>query len=171
MIHQINRNEWLVSFSISTRFRAKFKLIFVLRGESHIDFRTQCVIVTLVGGGVIANDVLIMRKVIEFQNSWIVRSSRSEVFLVKGVLKICSKSTGEHPCRSVISFIEIALRHGCPPANLLHIFRTTFTKNTSGWLPVNFHWLQNSFSCPTAAHLCRWSISRNSNRKAIKSSF
>ena len=68
VIHQINRNEWLVSFSISTRFTAKFKLIFVLRGESHIDFRTQCVIVTLAGGGVIANDVLIMRKVIAFQN-------------------------------------------------------------------------------------------------------
>ena len=69
VIHQINRNEWLVSFSISTRFTAKFKLIFALRGESHIDFRTQCVIVTLTGGGVIANDVLIIRKVIEFQNS------------------------------------------------------------------------------------------------------
>ena len=31
------------------------------------------------------------------------RSSRPEVFLEKGVLKICSKFTGEHPCRSVIS--------------------------------------------------------------------
>ena len=26
------------------------------------------------------------------------RSSRSEVFLRKGVLKICSKFKGEHPC-------------------------------------------------------------------------
>ena len=31
------------------------------------------------------------------------RSSAPEVFLVKGVLKICSKFTEEHPCRSVIS--------------------------------------------------------------------
>ena len=31
------------------------------------------------------------------------RSSPSEVFLGKGVLKICSKFTGEHPCRSAIS--------------------------------------------------------------------
>ena len=31
------------------------------------------------------------------------RSSHPEVFLGKGVLKICSKFTGEHPCRSVIS--------------------------------------------------------------------
>ena len=36
-----------------------------------------------------------------------------------GVLKICSKFTGEHPCPSVISikfqsnFIEITFRHGC----------------------------------------------------------
>ena len=32
------------------------------------------------------------------------------------------------------SFIEITLRHGCSPANLLHIFRTPFLKNTFGWL-------------------------------------
>ena len=31
------------------------------------------------------------------------RSSHPEVFLGKGVLKICRKSTWEHPCRSVIS--------------------------------------------------------------------
>ena len=30
--------------------------------------------------------------------------------------------------------IEIALRHGCSPVNLLHIFRTSFPRNTSGWL-------------------------------------
>ena len=30
-------------------------------------------------------------------------NSRPEVFLRKGVLKICSKFTGEYPCRSVIS--------------------------------------------------------------------
>ena len=65
------------------------------------------------------------------------RSSPSEVFLGKGVLKICSKLTGEHPCRSTTSikllcnFIEVALRHGCSSVNLLHIFRTPFLKNTS----------------------------------------
>ena len=32
------------------------------------------------------------------------------------------------------NFIEITLRHGCSSANLLHIFRTTFLKNISGWL-------------------------------------
>ena len=68
------------------------------------------------------------------------RSSHPEVFLEKGVLNICSKFAGEHPCRSAISinllcnFIEIALRHGCSPANLLHIPRTPFLKTTSEWL-------------------------------------
>ena len=68
------------------------------------------------------------------------RSNRSEVFLVKSVLKIRSKFRGEHPRRSVISiklqnnFIEIILRHRCSPVSLLHIFRTHFTKNTSRWL-------------------------------------
>ena len=32
------------------------------------------------------------------------------------------------------NFIEITLRHGCSPVNLLHIFRTAFTKKTSGRL-------------------------------------
>ena len=68
------------------------------------------------------------------------RSSPSEVFLGKCVLKICSKFTGEHPCRSVISiklqsnFIEIKRWDWFSPVNLLHIFRTIFYKNTSGGL-------------------------------------
>ena len=33
-----------------------------------------------------------------------------------------------------LHFIEITLRHGCSPENLLHIFRTPFSRNTSGWL-------------------------------------
>ena len=70
----------------------------------------------------------------------IVRSSHPKVLLAKGVLKIWSKFTGEHPCQSTISiklksnFIEIALRHGCSSVNLLHIFRTPFLWKTSGWL-------------------------------------
>ena len=36
------------------------------------------------------------------------------------------------------NFIEITLRHGCSPGNFLDIFRTPFTKNTSGWLLLNF---------------------------------
>ena len=70
-----------------------------------------------------------------------VRSSHPDVFLVKGVSKICSKFTGEHPYQSVMisiklpsNFIEITLRHGCFLVNLLHIFRTPFKKNASGCL-------------------------------------
>ena len=53
--------------------------------------------------------------------------------------------TGEHPCQSGISvklfgnFIEIALRHGCSPVNVLHIFRTLFYKNTYGGLLLESH--------------------------------
>ena len=36
----------------------------------------------------------------------------------------------------VSNFIEIILRHGSSPVNLLHIFRTPFSSNTSGWLPL-----------------------------------
>ena len=72
------------------------------------------------------------------------RSRHPQVFLKKGILKICSKFAGEHPCRSVISiklqsnFTEIVLRYGYSPLNLLHIFSKPFIKNTSGWLLLNF---------------------------------
>ena len=67
-------------------------------------------------------------------------SRHREVFLGKDVLKICSTFTGEPPCRSVISiklqsnFIEMTLRRGCCPVNLLYIFRKPFPKNISGQL-------------------------------------
>ena len=73
-----------------------------------------------------------------------IRSNHPEMFLRKGAPTICNKFTGEHPCRSVISIklqsnlIEITLRHGCSPVNLLHIFRTPFPKNTSGWLLLKY---------------------------------
>ena len=65
------------------------------------------------------------------------RSSPPEVSLRKGILKICNKFTAEHQCRSVISInllIEIALRPGYSPVNLLHIFRKLIPSNTSEWL-------------------------------------
>ena len=68
------------------------------------------------------------------------RSNHPELFLGKGVLKVCRKFKGEHPCQNASSikllckFIEIALRHRCSPVSLLRIFRTPFHKNTSGRL-------------------------------------
>ena len=48
-----------------------------------------------------------LMKMASFLNSchflWLYRSSHPEVFLEKGVLKICCNFTGEHSCRSVIS--------------------------------------------------------------------
>ena len=65
------------------------------------------------------------------------------MFLGKGVLKLCSKFTVQHPYRSVISIklqsniIEITLGYEYSPVKLLHIFRTPFPKNTSGRLLLN----------------------------------
>ena len=68
------------------------------------------------------------------------------MFLGKCFLKIGSKFTGEHPCRSAISikllsnFIEITLWHSCTP--VVHSCtiksRTTFYKNTYGGLLLNY---------------------------------
>ena len=57
------------------------------------------------------------------------------MLLENGILEIYSKFTGEHSCPNVFSiklqsnFIEIKLRQGCSPVNLLYI-----PKNTSGRL-------------------------------------
>ena len=69
-----------------------------------------------------------------------IRSSGSKVFWGKGVLKIYNIFTGEHPYRSAIS-----LRHGCSPVNFLHIFRTSFYRNTSWWLLLH-HLLKTDIS-------------------------
>ena len=68
------------------------------------------------------------------------RSSPPKLFLGKGVVKICYKFTGEHPCRSAISmklcnFIEITLRHECSPVKrcifLEHLFVRTHLEGCS----------------------------------------
>ena len=87
--------------------------------------------------------------------SMMFRSSHPEVFVGKGVLKTCSKCTGEHPYRSVIlvkllcNFIEITLRHECSPLNLLHIFRTPFPRNTSGRLLLDVQGNNEKIDQPT----------------------
>ena len=91
-------------------------------------------------------------------------SSGPQVFSVKGLLKICSKSTGEHPCRSAISiklhsnFIEITFRHGYSPVNLLHIFRAPFLKNTFGQLL----WIVNLLSATIIKQLSIQHLANNS---------
>ena len=65
------------------------------------------------------------------------RSSPPKLFLGKGALKVNSKFTGEHSCHSVISikflciFIEITLRHGCSPLNLLYTSETSLPNSSS----------------------------------------
>ena len=72
------------------------------------------------------------------------RSSRPQMFLIiKSVLKLSCKFTGEHTCRSVISIkllrnlIEITLWHGRSAVNLLHFLITLFPKNANGRLPLS----------------------------------
>ena len=64
----------------------------------------------------------------------------SRGILSKSFSENMQKFTGEHPythAKVQSNFIEIALLHGCSPVNLLHIFTTTFPKNTNGWLVLN----------------------------------
>ena len=54
---------------------------------------------------------------------------------------IAKKDNQEQPARDVLcNFIEIVLLHECSPVNLLHLFRTPFSKNISGCLLLeNWH--------------------------------
>ena len=97
-------------------------------------------------------------KIIKLMNTRILRSSHPEVFLIKDILKICSKFTLEHPCRSVTSiklqsnFIKITLRLKCSPVNLLHIFR-----NLSQETPLDgcfSIFLQNHWKQQTSIVIC-----------------
>ena len=73
----------------------------------------------------------------------------------------------QYPCRSAISmkllcnFVEIAIRYGCSPVNLLHIFRTPFLRKSSGWLLMYLHYFEYQMMC------CRC-IFKFSNTKAQK---
>ena len=84
------------------------------------------------------------------------RSSFPEVLLGKVVLKICSRRTlmSKYDFDKVEKqFFAITLRHGCYLVNLLHIFRTSFPKNTSGGLLLILDkifsniWHAITFSC------------------------
>ena len=44
---------------------------------------------------------------------------------------------------ALYNIIEITLRHGCSPANLLHVFRASLHKNTSGGLLLVIHIKKN----------------------------
>ena len=50
---------------------------------------------------------------------------------------VLRKGCSENMQQIYSNFIEIALRHGCSPVNLLHIFRTPFPKNISEGLLLN----------------------------------
>ena len=82
------------------------------------------------------------------------------MFLGDDILKICSKFIDEHPCQSVISikllcnFIEITLRHGCSPVNLLHILRTLAASDlTAGFFPFPYEVLNAKLEFYSVFHL------------------
>ena len=107
------------------------------------------------------------------------KSSPPEVFLGKGVLKICSKFIKGTPM-SKCDFNKVAnhtitLRYGCSPVNLLHIFRTTFPKNNSEGLLLSLHvdpsvaFKLVSNNCTESSFIQRWLTQSNSHQIKVKS--
>ena len=71
------------------------------------------------------------------------RSSPSELFLGKGFLKICSKFTGEHPCRSAISVKLL-----CNFIKFAAYFQNTFSQEYL-WLAAFGYHNNMVFYCPS----------------------
>ena len=65
-------------------------------------------------------------------------------FLMHSEFNLEEPFRSSRPEEFLSNFVEITLRHGCSPVNLLHIFRTPFSKNTSGWLFLAI-WIRNQF--------------------------
>ena len=116
------------------------------------------------------------------------------VFLGKGLLKICRKFTREDPCQSAISIklenmqqiysrtpcrnaiqiklqSKIALRHGCSPVNVLHIFRTASPKNTSGQLLLKKAVKELSFYYICRIETCNFCSNKLSHRYSLTVDF
>ena len=114
-------------------------LILILSGRLQllilVTFHSCFLSIIYAGASYLANDLATETATCTYTEAATQRCSQE-----RGVLKTCSKFTGEHSCRSAISiklesnFTEMTLRHGCSPINLLHIFRTSFPRNTSGQL-------------------------------------
>ena len=100
-------------------------------------------------------------------NCWniigISRGSHPEVFLRKGVLKICSMFTGEHPCR-MCDFSKVAkqLYLNCTSAWVFSCkftvyFQNNFLKNTSGRLLLYF-WFHKLYSSQELIEQTWWRL-------------
>ena len=71
------------------------------------------------------------QKLLVFNQKYWFSKNKSQKQLFRGVFE---KSCSGNIQQLASNFIEITLRYGCSPVNLLHIFRIAFLKNTSEWL-------------------------------------
>ena len=86
--------------------------------------------------------IIIYYILIKFVFKFICKKRSTQKQLSRGVLiKRCSEYMQQIYRRTHMpkcdNFIEITLRHGCSPVNLLHIFRTPFYKNAYGGLVLS----------------------------------
>ena len=82
---------------------------------------------------------------------WLNKSNHQKQPSIGVLRKRCSENMQQIYRRSLMPklHVEIAFRHRCSPINLLHIFRIFLSKNTSGWLPLNYRVKQVDISQPT----------------------
>ena len=84
------------------------------------------------------------------QKNWDVNTSEAatRVVLYKKVFFEISQKSQKNTCARVSFLLKKRLWHRCFPMNFAKFPRTTFLKNTSGWLLlILLEWVGNNFSC------------------------
>ena len=70
------------------------------------------------------------------------------------------------------NFIEITLRHGCSPVNLVHTFRTTFPNNASGrgffWKYKKTHFESRLIDNIVSKLVCKYTTNTDAHRCSAK---
>ena len=72
-----------------------------------------------------------------YRNLVIIELQKPELFLRKGVLKICSKFTGEYSCQSAIT---IKLQRKFIYGNNWHFYRSKMVKGNKQVIYLNYLW-------------------------------
>ena len=95
-----------------------------------INYRIVCVLIFLF----VSNPKTLCRKSVE-KLSYLIWKQPPRGVLMKKCSENMQQIYRRTPMlRCDFNEVEIALRHGCSPVNLLHIFRAPFPRKTSGWL-------------------------------------
>ena len=130
MLHHFVTTDGLIRVSKKQKIPNSFYFSISVLGMCHILYdlvATGIILAVCMPSFLFDSVYLITKKNIEI----LVRSSRTEVFYKKGVLRYFAKFTGKHVCHSL--FFQ-SFWHRCFPVNFARFLRTPFLAEYLRWL-------------------------------------